>query len=352
MQVLFAVSLAATLFTLPQRPQPAHLSTPQGSDAAVQTPATEQEMLRFCLTSVPEETYRVTRVVDGDTIWIEREGQLEKLRLLSVDTEEKSHGGPNESESKPATRFGEQSTGWAQGFFQPRRPDDPPVRVGLLFPGGKEARDPYGRLLCHVVTTDGVDFNLLLVRRGLSPYFNKYGPSLIAHERFAEAQALARKERRGIWDEQTNRNGKQRPYAKLLPWWDARAEAVHDFRALASEDPLRFVHADDPNTLERSLAEFEERVTVFGLVFKVFEEDDGTWSVLMRSGDKQRALRVHVPVEEVAAMRAFDLEGSMEDYRQNYLLVTGRLTQGPRGFRLMDAKASDWRLAGPQPKMP
>ncbi len=352
MQVLLTVGLAAALCSLPQRPMPSIAPTTQRGEASAQAPATEQEMLRFCMTSVPEETFRVTRVVDGDTIWVERNGQLEKLRLLSVDTEEKSHGGPNDSESKPATRYGEQSTGWAQGFFQPRRPDDPPVRVGLQFPGGQEARDPYGRLLCHVVTEEGVDFNLLLVRRGMSPYFHKYGPSLIAHERFVEAQALARKENLGIWNEQTNRNGKKRPYAKLLPWWEARAEAVQAFRNNSQKDPLHFVQADDPNGLERSMAGTKERVTVFGLVFKVFEEDDGTWSVLMRSGDKQRALRVHVEADQVPAMRTFDLEGSMQDYRQNYLLVTGRLTQGSRGFRLVDAKASDWRRAGPEPKLP
>ena len=352
MQLLFAVGLAATLLSIPQRPSATHVPIEQRGEAAAQAPATDHEMLRFCLTSAPKETYRVTRVVDGDTIWIEREGKLEKLRLLSVDTEEKSNGGPNNSESKPATRYGEQSTGWAQGFFQPRSPEDPPVRIGLLFPGDREARDPYGRLLCHVVTPEGVDFNLLLVRRGLSPYFNKYGRSQIAHQRFVEAQTLAQKERRGIWNEQTNRNGKQRPYDKLLPWWNARAIAVTEFRDKAAKEPLRYVHADDPNALQRSLDGYDSPVTAFGLVFKVFEEDDGSWNVLMRSGDRKRALRVHVPKDQVPEMRTLNLEGTMEDYRQNYLVVTGRLTQGPRGFRLEGAAASDWKLAGPEPKLP
>ena len=123
------------------------------------------EALADCQTDVPKETFEVERVIDGDTIWIRRNGEREKLRLLSVDTEEKYIGGNDLSPSKPSTRFGEQSTGWAQGFFLPRTPDEAPVRVGLRFPGGVEAKDVYGRLLCHVVTREGVDFNLPRPRR-------------------------------------------------------------------------------------------------------------------------------------------------------------------------------------------
>ena len=310
------------------------------------------DVLRFCTTEKPDELFDVLRVVDGDTIWIERNGERDKLRLLGVDTEEK-YMGRQLSPSKPSTRYGDHVTGWAQGFFTPRSADEPPVRVGLRFPGGEEARDPYGRLLCHVVTEEGVDFNLLLVRMGMSPYFDKYGFSLVAHDEFAAAQVLAKRERRGVWNLETNKGGKARDYDRLLPWWRARAIAVDHFRKKMRARPKRFVNADDPSALQVALEAAQSgaggEVTVLGLIDRFFEEDDGSQTVLFRGGDPERCVRVRIPKNVRPAMQAVDLEGTRHDFRQNYVLVTGRLTNGDRGFDLEGVGPDDWRRAGPEP---
>ncbi|MEM6675253.1 MAG: thermonuclease family protein [Planctomycetota bacterium] len=322
----------------------------QGGDGWPPPRAPLSEALADCRTEKPKDLFLVTRVVDGDTIWIERDGEREKLRLLGVDTEEKWIGGNDLSASKPSTRFGEQSTGWAQGFFLPRTPDEGPARVGLRFPGGIEARDPYGRLLCHVVTADGIDFNLLLVRLGWSPYFDKYGSSRIAHDEFVAAQSAARAEKRGVWDPRTNEGGKRRDYERLLPWWKARAQAVDAFREKAAREPLRYVAADDPDGLQRALDAGGKDVTILALVDRFFDEDDGSWTVLMRSGDARRSVRVRVPSSLRAATEALDLPGTGADFRQNYLLVTGDLVRGKRGFDLAGVEPEDWRPAGPEPE--
>lgn len=347
-----------SLSTLSAATAPTEASTaPQQGDRRtyVQDPnaypkeASFPEVLRFSMTERPKELFDVLRVVDGDTIWIERNGERDKLRLLSVDTEEK-YMKNNTSVSKPSTRYGEQSTGWAQGFFAPRAADEGRVRVGLRFPGGVESRDPYGRLLCHVVTEGGVDFNVLLVRMGFSPYFNKYGNSRIAHEEFVAAQVAARAERRGVWNEDTNKGGKARPYDQLVPWWQARADAVAVFRSKAAVAPTKFVAADEPDALQGALDAGGEDVTVLALFDREFDEDDGSKTVLLRAGDKKRALRVRVAKEDLAALTAFDLKGSQSDYRQNYLLISGKLVWGDRGFYLEGMTPKGWRRAGPEPK--
>lgn len=321
------------------------------STAAQERPvqATPTEVLGDCLVERPTELFPLLWVVDGDTVHVERDGKREKLRLLSIDTEEK-YMKNNQSETKPSTRFGEQATGWAQGFLMPRSPSEGPVQVGLRFPGGVESRDPYGRLLCHVVTREGVDFNLLMVRTGLSPYFNKYGNSRIDHERFVAAQAAARREQRGIWDRRTNEGGKRRPYAKLIPWWQARADAVQAHRDLAAKDPLRYLAADEPDALAAAIEKGPREVTVLALVDRFFEEDDGSRTVLLRGGDKRRSVRVSIPKELRAAMAKHDLDHSYEDYRQNYFLIDGTLQMGARGFDLVGVGVDDWRLAGPDPQ--
>ncbi len=344
---LLAVSLLAALPAIPTLQQGGN--RPPADVNAYPREASFPAVLEQCTVPRPKELFDVLRVVDGDTLWVERDGKREKLRLLSIDTEEKFME-RDLSASKPSTRYGDLVTGWAQGFFAPRTKDEGPVRVGLLFPGGMEARDPYGRLLCHVVTEGGVDFNLLMVRLGMSPYFNKYGNSRISHGAFEKAQKDARAEQRGIWNAETNKSGKKRPYGRLVPWWQARADAVEAFRTLAKEKPLLYASSDEPDALQAALDAGGKGVTVLALIDRFFDEDDGSRTVLLRSGDKKRAVRVSIPAKDLKAMAAVDLDGTLGDFRQNYLLVTGDLAQGRRGFDLVGVAPGDWRRAGPEPK--
>lgn len=299
----------------------------------------------------PTELYEVVRVVDGDTVHIQYKGRKEKLRLLSVDTEEKFDVGP----TKPATVFGEECAQWAEKFFADLTEDDTPSKIGVAFPGGVERRDIYGRLLCHVVLPDGTDFNLLLVQLGKSPYFNKYGNSLICHEAFVEAQKKARSEKLGIWNPKTNqpkspdRPAAKRPYEELLVWWDARAQAIDNFRAAHAEDPEKTIESESPESLSAA-AKHGREVRVFCIVSRQFDEKDGSKTYLMRSGDKQNELRVKIAKDDIETIaKAFDFEALTQEFEQNYCFVTGVVKKGPRGFEIWTSEPDAWTLAGPSP---
>lgn len=309
--------------------------------------------------SVDFPLYDVERVVDGDTIHIRKEGERAKLRLLSVDTEEKLTGRPNVSPTKPETVFGEASAQWAKAFFDDLAEEGRPAQVGLRFPDGVERNDVYGRLLCHVLLPDGSDFNIQLVREGWSPYFNKYGNSRIAHGEFVEAQRLARAEKLGIWNPKTNEPtdpeapSAKRPYAALLPWWDARAEAIERFRERHAKNPIQYVDAEDPENLELAAFAVETggRVEVFGSIFRVFDEKDGTTTLLMRTGEPERALRVSIPAgnrEELEALRL--TQRASEEFLQNYLAIAGEVVLREDGsFRMELRDLEQLRVAGPEP---
>jgi len=68
--------------------------------------------------------------------------------------------------------------------------------VDLEFEG--PIRGSYGRLLAYVFV-DGANFNLELVRQGLSPYYTKYGLSEKYDQEFREAERYARKHELNIW---------------------------------------------------------------------------------------------------------------------------------------------------------
>jgi len=305
----------------------------------------------------------VVRVVDGDTLWIERNGELEKLRLVSVDTEEKILGLPAISATKPETVFGEETAQWARAFFAELAEPGRPPRVALRFPDGKEQRDAYGRLLCHVLLPDGRDFNLLLVAEGRSPYFNKYGNSPLCHEAFVRAQEEARRLQLGIWNPATNRprntvldgvEDARRHYEWLLPWWQARADALDAFRAARAAGAF-LIDAEAPVELARALVDCEAHpendVEVFGSIDRFFDEEDGSLTVLFRTGDRQRAFRAELPASRDAALETM-LRTSTDEMRQNYLIVRGRVFRGERGYRMHAGSSAAWRLAGPEPGSP
>jgi endonuclease YncB( thermonuclease family) len=304
---------------------------------------------------VPTELFEVVKVVDGDTVHIMRAGKKEKLRLLSVDTEEKLTPGMQSSPSKPQTIFGEETRLWTSAYMDGFRDAEGVLSIGLSFPGGVEARDVYGRLLCHVVMADGTDFNLLLVELGKSPYFNKYGNSLICHEDFVAAQKRAQRNKLGIWDPTTNRPiGSDTPaavrdYARLMPWWQVRADAIDSFRKRIDAGERGLLGAEDPVALEEATKR-GDTVEVFGTPDRFFEEQDGSLTVLFRSGAKQSALRVRIPADARAAFAAFDLEGLRKELRQNYVYVKGALSRGERGPEMTTPTPKSWRRAGGEPE--
>ena len=314
----------------------------------------EGETASNSLHPAPTELFEVTRVVDGGTIHIMREGKTEKLRILSVDTEEVVRGSGSTGGTKPQTVFGTECAAWAQDFFKSLAGDDGVTRVGLWFPGEKETRDIYGRLLCHVVLEDGTDFNLLLLEKGKSPYFNKYGNSTAFDAEFRAAQAIAREAGIGIWNPATNAAKTPgapsitRPYEQLMSWWEARAEAIDHARKKHRDEPLKYVDAGEPDQLEattRASAPAASKVEVFGTVNRIFDEKDGSKTVLFRTSDKGRALRVKIPEEAISSHATLALDQLGEEFKQNYIWVTGEMSWTGRGYEITSSGPESWRVA-------
>jgi len=316
--------------------------------AAAQRPASPAAAARPAVATWVE----VARVVDGDTIHVQLDGKLEKLRLLCVDTEEKLGSGGASSPTKPQTVFGEECALWAVDFFAKLGKDGAPPKVGLLFPPGREKhRDPYGRLLCHVILPDGVDYNVLIVKLGKSPYFTKYGYSEVAHAEFVAAQAEARAKKIGIWDPATNvpktpgAPSAARPYDTLLPWWDLRAEAVRAFTELRAKEPKLVFEAESGASLAEAVAASAgpEPVRVFGEIDRVFDETDGSQTVLFRAAVRESALRVRIPKEAVESLAPLKLAQRSDEFQQNYVWYRGTIERSGKGYQSRCSDPAAWR---------
>lgn len=132
--------------------------------------------------SSPQVTYRVFRVIDGDTVAL---GNGQVVRLVQVDT--------------PEIYFGRECYGRAASLATKRL-----LRVGtrvrLLPEPATDRVDRFGRLLRYVVRTrDGENINLRLVAAGAAaPYFFERRRGRYA-DRLEQLARRARAKRRGLW---------------------------------------------------------------------------------------------------------------------------------------------------------
>lgn len=129
--------------------------------------------------------YQVIRVFDGDTIVVKYGGKYEKIRMLCVNTPESVH-----QDEKQNIPMGKVASRYTQ-----KKLIGKDVRLEFEI---KRIRGNHGRLLAYVFV-DGQNFNLDLVRHGLSPYYTKYGKSEKYDSEFRAAEKQARKEKLNIW---------------------------------------------------------------------------------------------------------------------------------------------------------
>ena len=130
----------------------------------------------------------VSTVFDGDTIVVVLSGREVTIRLIGVDTPET--GRPD----TPVQFYGPEASEFTRRALlgkQVRLEFEAPGR-----PGG--ATDKYGRTLAYVLTGEGTNFNLELVRLGYGRAYTKYP---FQYQRaFEKAERAARKAGLGMWD--------------------------------------------------------------------------------------------------------------------------------------------------------
>lgn len=135
------------------------------------------------------KSFRVTKVVDGDTIDIEapdppRSQMHTRIRFWGVDTPEIAHG------AKPGTHFGPEAAAFTRRLIQGQY-------VRLELEPAKKPRDKYDRLLAWIYLSDGRLLNRVLVEEGYAYADPRFDHHLKAE--FARLQRQARSAGRGLW---------------------------------------------------------------------------------------------------------------------------------------------------------
>jgi endonuclease YncB( thermonuclease family) len=235
--------------------------------------------------------FTLTRVVDGDTVRVD--GLDSALRLVALDCEEtfkseadrraveadweaylKNKRGTSKRPAKAATPMGEQAKIFGKKFFEDSK------RVKLERDDPRELRDRFNRYLAYVLVEKGgkwVNYNVEVVRAGMSPYFTKYGYSRRFHDDFVAAEKEARAAKRGIWAPDAL---SYKDYDERKLWWDARAEFIKAWDAQADGKPNWFI-VTQWDLMRRLEQQIGREVTLLGTIGEIVLGDRGPTRVTL-----------------------------------------------------------------------
>ncbi len=142
-------------------------------------------LLLFGLLQSNPDIRTVTKVVDGDTIWVSgKNGPDEKIRLIGMD----SHEIRNTAQKK-AGFYGKEASDYLRKRVSGKK-------VHLEY--DIQRYDRYRRTLAYVYLQDGTFINAEMVRKGYAVVMT-VSPNVKYADQFILYQQEARKNKRGLW---------------------------------------------------------------------------------------------------------------------------------------------------------
>ncbi len=137
-------------------------------------------------------SFRVTRVIDGDTIDIaapDGDSPTTRIRLWGIDTPELARTYDDPAKDRPAESFADEAT-----HFTTQACLNQPVQLTLE---PHRLRGNYGRLLAHIHLPDGSSLNESLLTAGLACADQRFSHRWI--DRYTLLEDQARHDQLGIW---------------------------------------------------------------------------------------------------------------------------------------------------------
>lgn len=132
-----------------------------------------------------DDLYLVSKVIDGDTIEVERAGVKDKVRLIGINTPE------TVDPRRKVECFGREASNYAKQILSNQE-------VHLVFDESQEQRDKYGRLLAYIYLSDNSLFNLHMISAGYA-YEYTYKIPYLHQAEFKASEAQAKSKQLGLW---------------------------------------------------------------------------------------------------------------------------------------------------------
>jgi micrococcal nuclease len=172
-----------------------------------QRPKSEEQAKTYDLEKYHKRTFRVVKIVDGDTIDIDigdANNSYTRIRLLGIDAPETKsqythvkYFGPEAAEFTTKLALGKQVT---------------------VYLDEHSTRGKYGRLLAYVQLSDDRFLNEVLVTEGFAYADLRFRHSL--YQKYKQMESSARRQKKGLWEKVSREQlpeWLQREPPKLLP---------------------------------------------------------------------------------------------------------------------------------------
>ena len=150
--------------------------------------------------SAAPEKATVTKIVDGDTIYVNQNGNTLKVRLIGIDTPESRYNSKAERDSdrsgedlKAILAQGKRATAYLKSIL--RKGDTVTLEYDL------QQYDKYGRTLAYVYLSDGRMLNELIIASGYASPMT-IPPNIKHKDLFLKAYQEARYHKLGLWAEE------------------------------------------------------------------------------------------------------------------------------------------------------
>jgi micrococcal nuclease len=136
-----------------------------------------------------QNSYQVSKVIDGDTISVLMNGKNEKIRILGINTPE------TVDPRRRVECFGREASDHAKSILTNQS-------VKLEADPSQDDKDKYGRLLRYVFLLNGTDYGLEMIRSGYA-YEYTYDIPYKYQKEYKSAQMTAEKAKSGLWSDKT-----------------------------------------------------------------------------------------------------------------------------------------------------
>jgi micrococcal nuclease len=141
---------------------------------------------------VMQANARVTKVVDGDTLEVELDGEAgtHKVRLLGINTPE------TVDPRRPVECFGKEASAKMKELAAGKR-------IRLLADPQADERDKYGRLLRNAFLEDGTDINAYMVREGYAYAYVSFPQDARRKQELKKLEYDAKMAELGLWSKES-----------------------------------------------------------------------------------------------------------------------------------------------------
>jgi len=140
-------------------------------------------LLALPFPSLADDSARIIRVIDGDTVEAEINGEFDRIRLLRINTPEMTDTRPDVLELARASRLALERL---------------VLNHVVTLEYDRVRRDKYGRILAHLHRADGLWVNREMVRLGFAEIMT-IPPNVKHTDELLAAEREAREGKRGLW---------------------------------------------------------------------------------------------------------------------------------------------------------